>query len=157
MLLHSLGFWKRGHTRGYYLYTNYYNYDPSIVHLPIFYCPNNLTNLQGKCPPSIKSVPPPLLTSVAPRSIAAPPVIGSRHHPPMPHSASKMHLLPRSPINHDNAGAVYGPSAPMSPSFSPALSPLATSPSLSPIVTPRHPTSSHHVRPRKATDNELRI
>ncbi|CAB0004619.1 unnamed protein product [Nesidiocoris tenuis] len=112
---------------------------------------------KGKCPPSIKSVPPPLLTSVAPRSIAAPPVIGSRHHPPMPHSASKMHLLPRSPINHDNAGAVYGPSAPMSPSFSPALSPLATSPSLSPIVTPRHPTSSHHVRPRKATDNELRI
>lgn len=94
---------------------------------------------------------PPLLTSVAPRSIAAPVLSGRPpHHPP--HQGPKIHLLPRSPINHDNTGVL---SAAMSPSFSPALSPLATSPSLSPIVTPRHPTS-HHVRQR-TTDAELRI
>lgn len=110
---------------------------------------------KGKCPPSVKSVPPPLLTSVAPRSIAAPVLSSRGHHPPMQHTPGKMHLLPRSPINHDTPGAVYGPAGPMSPSFSPALSPLATSPSLSPMVTPRHP-SSHHVRQRK-TDTELRI
>ncbi|XP_014247424.1 protein dachsous [Cimex lectularius] len=111
---------------------------------------------KGKCPPSVKSVPPPLLTSVAPRSIAAP-VLSARgsHHPPLKHQGPKIHLLPRSPINHDGNGAVFGTSAAMSPSFSPALSPLATSPSLSPIVTPRHP-SSHHVRQR-TTDTELRI
>ncbi|KAL1139417.1 hypothetical protein AAG570_006401 [Ranatra chinensis] len=112
---------------------------------------------KGKCPPPVaKSLPPPLLTSVAPRSIAAP-VLSARstHHPSVPHQTPKMHVLPRSPINHDGTGAVFGSSAAMSPSFSPALSPLATSPSLSPMVTPRLP-SSHHVRQR-TTDAELRI
>lgn len=90
---------------------------------------------------------PPLLTSVAPRSIAAP-VLSSR--PPL--QSAKIHLHPRSPINHDSTGVL---TAAMSPSFSPALSPLATSPSLSPIVTPRHP-SSHHVRQR-TNDTQLRI
>ncbi|KAK9507370.1 hypothetical protein O3M35_007243 [Rhynocoris fuscipes] len=110
---------------------------------------------KGKCPPSVKSVPPPLLTSVAPRSIAAPVLSARTSHHPTALQSSKIHLLPRSPINHDANGAVYGTSAAMSPSFSPALSPLATSPSLSPMVTPRHP-GSHHVRQR-TTDTELRI
>lgn len=66
----------------------------------------------------VKTVPPPLLTSVAPRSIA--PV------------ARASHQLPRSPISHE-----AGFAAAMSPSFSPSLSPLATrSPSISPLVGP---------------------
>jgi protocadherin-16/23 len=68
--------------------------------------------------PQVKTVPPPLLTSVAPRSIA--PV------------ARASHQLPRSPISHE-----AGFAAAMSPSFSPSLSPLATrSPSISPLVGP---------------------
>ncbi|KAG8311195.1 condensed mesenchymal cell proliferation [Homalodisca vitripennis] len=108
-------------------------------------------------PPVVKTVPPPLLTSVAPRSIAAP-VLSARnpHHPTVAHQPAQLLLLPRSPISHDASGAGFSTSAAMSPSFSPSLSPLATrSPSISPLVTPGVPTS-HHVRQR-TTDSELRI
>lgn len=108
-------------------------------------------------PPIIKTVPPPLLTSVAPRSIAAP-VLSARnpHHSSVAHQTTQMLLLPRSPISHDASGASFSTSTAMSPSFSPSLSPLATrSPSISPLVTPGVPTS-HHVRQR-TTDTELRI
>uniref|UniRef100_A0A6P7F7B9 Protein dachsous n=1 Tax=Diabrotica virgifera virgifera TaxID=50390 RepID=A0A6P7F7B9_DIAVI len=104
-----------------------------------------------------KTVPPPLITSVAPRSIAMP-VLNSRgaasHH-------NQMMMLPRSPINHDVSGAT---STAMSPSFSPSLSPLATkSPSVSPLVAPGLP-AAHHVmarqtasRNKSVVDAELRI
>jgi len=96
-----------------------------------------------------KSVPPPLLTSVAPRSIAAP-FLASRTGSNHGQSMAQLILLPRSPISHEAAGST-GASA-MSPSFSPSLSPLATrSPSLSP--------PSHHVvaLPRTSAEMELRI
>ncbi|CAB3367491.1 Hypothetical predicted protein [Cloeon dipterum] len=74
--------------------------------------------------PQVKTVPPPLITNVAPRSIA--PV------------ARASHQMPRSPISHEFAAA-------MSPSFSPSLSPLATrSPSISPLVGPS--LGPHHGR-----------
>lgn len=107
-----------------------------------------------------KTVPPPLITSVAPRAIAMP-VLNSRggpsHH-------NQMMMLPRSPINHDASGATFSSSTAMSPSFSPSLSPLATkSPSVSPLVAPGLPTS-HHVmarqtaqRNKSVVDAELRI
>ncbi|XP_017772974.1 PREDICTED: protein dachsous [Nicrophorus vespilloides] len=102
----------------------------------------------------VKNVPPPLITSVAPRSI---PVLnargGSNHH------LNQMNVLPRSPISHDANSAYHG-SAAMSPSFSPSLSPLATkSPSISPLVTPGL-TTAHHVRApqrNKNIDSEMRI
>lgn len=113
-----------------------------------------------------KSIPPPLITSVAPRSIAMP-VLNARsvssHH--MANNHGQIHMLPRSPINHDASGASFTTSAAMSPSFSPALSPLATkSPSISPLVTPGLPTSHHVVsrqmpqsRGKTLVDAELRI
>ncbi|CAG0895058.1 unnamed protein product [Darwinula stevensoni] len=78
--------------------------------------------------------PPPLLTSLAPRTATR--TSHTVHHP----------ILPRSPVSHDStltAGA-------LSPSFSPALSPLATrSPSISPLgAAPRRPIPS---------DSELHI
>ncbi|XP_055613525.1 protein dachsous [Uranotaenia lowii] len=93
---------------------------------------------------SVKNVPPPLLTNVAPRSINVP-VFSARgtsgHHSQAP---SHQYLLPRSPISHDSA-AGFSTSSAMSPSFSPSLSPLATrSPSISPHVT-GVPTSHHMV------------
>uniref|UniRef100_A0A8D8W2C8 Protocadherin-16 n=1 Tax=Cacopsylla melanoneura TaxID=428564 RepID=A0A8D8W2C8_9HEMI len=95
-----------------------------------------------------KTVPPPLLTNVAPRSIAA---ARASHLQP------QLLLLPRSPISHDPAS--FPTSAAMSPSFSPSLSPLANrSPSISPLHPPGVPP--HHVRQRHqtlSTDNELRI
>ncbi|KAK4886122.1 hypothetical protein RN001_002393 [Aquatica leii] len=111
----------------------------------------------------VKNVPPPLITSVAPRSIAMPVLNargGSSHHI----ASSQVHMLPRSPINHDASGATFSTSTAMSPSFSPSLSPLATkSPSISPLVTPGVPTS-HHVVSRhppqsrsKPIDAKLRI
>lgn len=123
--------------------------------------------------PTPKTLPPPLLTSVAPRSIAAP-VIAPRgpghtsHHASAPHhSVAQQHqllLLPRSPISHDATGASFSTSAAMSPSFSPSLSPLATrSPSISPLFTPGLSTSHHVVSiPRQSqrtavTETELRI
>lgn len=90
------------------------------------------------CPP-IKTLPPPLLTNVAPRSIAAP-ILSSR----TPHLFPQ---IPRSPISHDPANFS---SAAMSPSFSPSLSPLATR---SPSISPLHPPSHH----RQTTETELRI
>ncbi|XP_021205801.2 protein dachsous isoform X1 [Bombyx mori] len=76
-----------------------------------------------------KSVPPPLLTTVAPRSCPAPSL--SCRQPQL--------LLPRSPISHDVPGG-FSAAAAMSPSFSPSLSPLATrSPSMSPLVGPGLP------------------
>ncbi|XP_076056754.1 dachsous cadherin-related 1 [Oratosquilla oratoria] len=77
--------------------------------------------------PQVKTIPPPLLTSVAPRSIAPVALTSAR--------TSQMTLpsLPRSPISHESSFT----SPAMSPSFSPSLSPLATrSPSISPLMTP---------------------
>ncbi|XP_024947273.1 protein dachsous isoform X2 [Cephus cinctus] len=89
-----------------------------------------------------KAPPPPLLTSVAPRSLAAP--------------ALARGILPRSPISHD---ASTFPSAALSPSFSPSLSPLATrSPSISPLVPPAAQRSSQGPpRGIPVADTELRI
>ncbi|XP_047493063.1 protein dachsous-like [Penaeus chinensis] len=86
--------------------------------------------------PQVKTIPPPLLTSVAPRSIAPVALSSVR--------TSQMTLpsLPRSPISHESSFT----SPAMSPSFSPSLSPLATrSPSISPLMTPgsvTHATST---------------
>lgn len=114
----------------------------------------------------IKNVPPPLITSVAPRSIAMPVLNGrggSSHH--IASSHNQVHMLPRSPINHDASGATFTTSTAMSPSFSPSLSPLATkSPSISPLVTPGVSTAHHVVnrqppqnRNKTMVDTELRI
>ncbi|XP_011637579.1 protein dachsous [Pogonomyrmex barbatus] len=96
----------------------------------------------GKTKSVHKAPPPPLLTSVAPRSLAAP--------------ALARGILPRSPINHD---ASTFPSAALSPSFSPSLSPLATrSPSISPLVPPATQRSSQSAnRGIPVADTELRI
>lgn len=88
-----------------------------------------------------KSVPPPLLTTVAPRSCPAPSL--SCRQPQL--------LLPRSPISHDVPGA-FSAAAAMSPSFSPSLSPLATrSPSMSPLVGPGLPPAPSNRKPPHAT------
>lgn len=96
----------------------------------------------GKTKSVHKAPPPPLLTSVAPRSLAAP--------------ALARGILPRSPISHD---ASTFPSAALSPSFSPSLSPLATrSPSISPLVPSATQRSSQSAnRGIPVTDAELRI
>lgn len=101
-------------------------------------------------PPIVKTLPPPLLTNVAPRSIAAP-MLAARAS----HLQPQLLLLPRSPISHDPTS--FPTSAAMSPSFSPSLSPLANrSPSISPLHPPGVPP--HHMRQRhQSTDNELRI
>ncbi|XP_076362796.1 protein dachsous-like isoform X2 [Tachypleus tridentatus] len=76
--------------------------------------------------PQVKTLPPPLITNVAPCSIA--PVALSSGHTSQTNSLPS---LPRSPISHESTFS----SLAMSPSFSPALSPLATrSPSISPLV-----------------------
>lgn len=88
-----------------------------------------------------KSVPPPLLTTVAPRSCPAPAL--SCRQPQL--------LLPRSPISHDVAGG-FSAAAAMSPSFSPSLSPLATrSPSMSPLVGPGLPPAPANRKPSHST------
>ncbi|XP_039751307.1 protein dachsous [Pararge aegeria] len=88
-----------------------------------------------------KSVPPPLLTTVAPRSCPAPSL--SCRQP--------QHLLPRSPISHDVSGG-FSAAAAMSPSFSPSLSPLATrSPSMSPLVGPGLPPAPANRKPPHST------
>lgn len=88
-----------------------------------------------------KSVPPPLLTTVAPRSCPAPSL--SCRQPQL--------LLPRSPISHDVPGG-FSAAAAMSPSFSPSLSPLATrSPSMSPLVGPGLPPSAAGRKPPHST------
>lgn len=88
-----------------------------------------------------KSVPPPLLTTVAPRSCPAPSL--SCRQPQL--------LLPRSPISHDVAGG-FSAAAAMSPSFSPSLSPLATrSPSMSPLVGPGLPPAPASRKPPHST------
>ncbi|CAG9820098.1 unnamed protein product [Phaedon cochleariae] len=111
-----------------------------------------------------KSIPPPLITSVAPRAIAMP-VLNSRGGPSHHNVGhNQMMMLPRSPISHDASGATFSTSTAMSPSFSPSLSPLATkSPSVSPLVAPGL-TTSHHVmsrqpapRNKSVVDTELRI
>lgn len=77
--------------------------------------------------PQVKNNPPPLLTSVAPRSIAPVALTSVRT------SQMTLPTLPRSPISHESSFT----SPAMSPSFSPSLSPLATrSPSISPLMTP---------------------
>jgi protocadherin-16/23 len=123
------------------------------------------SSVKSKSSAPAKSIPPPLITSVAPRSIAMPVLNsrgGSSHHTG---GHNQMMMLPRSPINHDASGATFSTSTAMSPSFSPSLSPLATkSPSISPLVTPGLPTS-HHVmgrqppqnRTKTVVDAELRI
>lgn len=88
-----------------------------------------------------KSVPPPLLTTVAPRSCPAPSL--SCRQPQL--------LLPRSPISHDVPGG-FSAAAAMSPSFSPSLSPLATrSPSMSPLVGPGLPPAPASRKPPHST------
>ncbi|XP_076332831.1 LOW QUALITY PROTEIN: protein dachsous-like [Tachypleus tridentatus] len=78
--------------------------------------------------PQVKTVPPPLITSVAPCSIA-PVALASGHTS----QTTSLPSLPRSPISHESTFS----SSAMSPSFSPSLSPLATrSPSYSPLVHP---------------------
>lgn len=100
---------------------------------------NSANNTRHK--PVHKAPPPPLLTSVAPRSLAAP--------------ALARGMLPRSPISHD---ASTFPSAALSPSFSPSLSPLATrSPSISPLVPPTTQRGQNSGRGLPVVDNELRI
>lgn len=114
--------------------------------------------------PQVKAVPPPLITNVAPRSIAPVALSSTRTS-----QVTSLPSLPRSPIGHDS---VFSSSA-MSPSFSPSLSPLATrSPSISPLVTPGSAMlsmSGHsgHARLQRPSglinsvtaesDNELRI
>lgn len=100
----------------------------------------NSGSSKGK--PVHKAPPPPLLTSVAPRSLAAP--------------ALARGIVPRSPISHD--GSTF-PSAALSPSFSPSLSPLATrSPSISPLVPPGAQRSNQGPqRGIPVADSELRI
>uniref|UniRef100_A0AAR5P542 Cadherin domain-containing protein n=2 Tax=Dendroctonus ponderosae TaxID=77166 RepID=A0AAR5P542_DENPD len=102
----------------------------------------------------VKSIPPPLITSVAPRAIAMPILSargGQTHHGQLGHN--QMMMLPRSPINHDASGTGFSTSTAMSPSFSPSLSPLATkSPSISPLVAPGLSTA-HHVMSRQAAQN----
>jgi len=117
-------------------------------------------------PAVMKTVPPPLLTNVAPRTIAGPMINATRHtitgHS-TPHHNHQMLLLPRSPIGHDTTGG-FSTSAAMSPSFSPSLSPLATkSPSVSPLHL--HTISSnnyhhhpHHLKTRHpANESDIRI
>lgn len=102
-----------------------------------------------------KNIPPPLLTSVAPRAIQMPTLSSRGGLPP-----GSSHL-PRSPISHDAAGGTFSASAAMSPSFSPALSPLATkSPSISPLVAPGLPVMRQSTQPRTSktiVEAELRI
>ncbi|KAK7075982.1 calcium ion binding [Halocaridina rubra] len=89
--------------------------------------------------PQVKTIPPPLLTSVAPRSIAPVALNTVRT------SQLTLPSLPRSPISHESSFT----SPAMSPSFSPSLSPLATrSPSISPLMTPG--TISHTTTPAAA-------
>ncbi len=111
------------------------------------------TSTPNKKPPNAPLntlLPPPLITNVAPRSIAPValntllPVRGSGQLAPMP-------SLPRSPINHEGSFTTA-----MSPSFSPSLSPLANrSPSISPLVSPGvmggPGVMVHHSRPPRST------
>lgn len=101
-----------------------------------------------------KNMPPPHITSVAPRSIVMPVLssrAGSNHHNAVVHNSAMM--LPRSPINHDASGAPFSTAAAMSPNFSSSLSPLATkSPSISPLVTPGL-QAAHHGMPRQSSQN----
>ncbi|XP_055546785.1 protein dachsous [Wyeomyia smithii] len=93
---------------------------------------------------TVKNVPPPLLTNVAPRSINVP-VFSARGTSSHHGQAPNQYLLPRSPISHDSA-AGFSTSSAMSPSFSPSLSPLATrSPSISPHVVSTGVPTSHHM------------
>ncbi|KAG1676563.1 Protein dachsous [Nymphon striatum] len=87
-----------------------------------------------------KNVPPPLITNVAPRSVAPVAALTS----PRTSQIMNMPALPRSPISHENN---FTASA-MSPSFSPSLSPLATrTPSMSPLVTSANLPSAGNVTP----------
>lgn len=106
---------------------------------------------------TMKTVPPPLLTNVAPRSITAP-AINTR--PNIQHSTphqNQMLLLPRSPISHDTSTG-FSTSAAMSPSFSPSLSPLATrSPSVSPLHLHTMGSGHHHMKQNRHHANETDI
>ncbi|XP_034945653.1 protein dachsous [Chelonus insularis] len=102
---------------------------------------NNNFSSNSRHKPVHKVPPPPLLTSIAPRSLAVP-ILGRG-------------ILPRSPISHD---ASAFPAAALSPSFSPSLSPLATrSPSISPLVPPTPQRSQNPTRNLTSVDNELKI
>ena len=113
--------------------TGSYNWDYLLnwgpQYQPLAHVFSEIARLKDDSAPSPYAVsapkkPPPLLTNVAPRSVAA---------PVAPRSSLGLVTMPslaRSPISHD----VFAAQA-MSPSFSPALSPLATrSPSMSPHV-----------------------
>ncbi|XP_067127599.1 LOW QUALITY PROTEIN: protein dachsous-like [Centruroides vittatus] len=117
--------------------------------IPLSYSSNPPKTLH----PQVKTVPPPLITNVAPRSIA--PIALSSGHTSQ---VTSFPTLPRSPIGHESTFS----SPAMSPSFSPALSPLATrSPSISPLVSPgvcrpsavqlAGSTTPHHTRPQRSS------
>ena len=140
--------------------TGSYNWDYLLnwgpQYQPLAHVFSEIARLKDDSAPSPYAVsaakPPPLLTSVAPRSVAAPVVPRSGLGPAAPPS------LARSPIAHD----VFAAPA-MSPSFSPALSPLATrSPSLSRHVA-HVPPSAAHRRPHllagasSSSESELRL
>ncbi|KAJ9587765.1 hypothetical protein L9F63_018791, partial [Diploptera punctata] len=87
--------------------------------------------------------PPPLLTSVPPRSIASP-VLASRTGWESTHSASRPCVLLASTPGQFDSNLLR----PCPLCFSPSLSPLATrSPSISPLVTPGVPTAHHLYNP----------
>ncbi|KAG8176879.1 hypothetical protein JTE90_007488 [Oedothorax gibbosus] len=107
--------------------------------------------------PQVKTIPPPLITNVAPRSIA-PVALNSGHTS----QVASFPTLPRSPIGYDSTFS----SPAMSPSFSPALSPLATrSPSISPLITPSGgsstsiqllgPNAPHLSRPQRTAHSNV--
>ncbi|KAF0309990.1 Protein dachsous [Amphibalanus amphitrite] len=140
--------------------TGSYNWDYLLnwgpQYQPLAHVFSEIARLKDDSAPSPYAVsaakPPPLLTNVAPRSVAAPVVPRSGLGPGAPPS------LARSPIAHD----VFAAPA-MSPSFSPALSPLATrSPSLSRHVA-HVPPSAAHRRPHllagasSSSESELRL
>nr|CAD7585579.1 unnamed protein product [Timema genevievae] len=123
---------------------------------------------KGKLPapqvplPHPKTLPPPLLTSVAPRLLAAPRtgIISSSASSSVSasHRSANLLALPRSPISHDATGQGFSTSAAMSPSFSPSLSPLATrSPSISPLVPPGVALPRHGPQIQRTDPTELRI
>lgn len=143
--------------------TGSYNWDYLLnwgpQYQPLAHVFSEIARLKDDSTPSPYAVsapkkPPPLLTNVAPRSVAA---------PLAPRSSLaglvSMPSLPRSPISHEAFAA-----AAMSPSFSPALSPLATrSPSMSPHVPHGLAAGAPHHRSHllagasSSSESEMRI
>ncbi|XP_043223379.1 protein dachsous-like [Amphibalanus amphitrite] len=143
--------------------TGSYNWDYLLnwgpQYQPLAHVFSEIARLKDDSAPSPYAVsvpkPPPLLTNVAPRSVAAP--VAPRSS--LSGGLVTMPSLARSPISHD----VFAAQA-MSPSFSPALSPLATrSPSMSPHVprglagAPAHHRSHLMAGASSSSESEMRI